>query len=163
MKKNIILVFAALLLIASCGEKKESKKQLLRPPAIALSAQDTIQIMEKVKAYDALFKANRMSEAAEMLYFVRNDSIFPLTQEKKEAFVKGISTFHIYDTKIDYLIVRDELNNEVCIISQIIEDGNIRERKGITKFFFNPVKKDGMWYLTVRDKYAEGVNNPYAR
>ena len=32
---------------------------------------------------------------------------------------------------------------------------------GVTHFSLNPVLKDGTWYLTVRDKDAEGVENYY--
>ena len=101
------------------------------------------------------------THAAEQLYFVRNDSIFPLDNEKKEGFIKGLSIFHIYDTKVEGLIIRDAMNNEVCVTLQIMKDGDIKQNKGVTKFYLNPVKINGTWYMTLRDKKAEGVMKPY--
>ena len=46
---------------------------------------------------------------------------------------------------------------------QIQENGNISENIGTISMSLNPVYKDGEWYLTLYDKYAEGVEDIYAR
>lgn len=162
MKKIFIILPLIAVILASCSsKKKEQETVFLRPPSITLCAQDTIDIMKQVEDYVALFGKNKLEEASQKLYFVRNDSVFPLTKEKKEGFVKGLSTFHIYKSKVEHLIIRNELNNEVSVILQVIENGDIDKGVGITRFFLNPVKVNNKWYITLRDKYAEGVARPY--
>ena len=90
-----------------------------------------------------------------------NDTINLLDEQRKNDFVKGLSIFNIYDAKIKHMILRSEYNNEVCVLMQVLKDGNIEENKGVTKFYFNPVKIDGIWYITIRDMHAKGVNKAY--
>lgn len=161
MKKYILTMAVCAMTLVSCKDEKPKKRLYLCPPAIELTQQDTTDIMQKVEAYVSLFGENRLKDAAEQLYFVRNDSIFPLDNEKKEGFIKGLSIFHIYDTKVEGLIIRDAMNNEVCVTLQIMKDGDIKQNKGVTKFYLNPVKINGKWYMTLRDKKAEGVMKPY--
>jgi len=159
--KKLLFMMMLVALVASCTEKKETKKRFLRPPSITLNAQDTTEIRQKVESHLALLEQKKIKELAEILYYVKNDSIFPLDEKRKADFIKGLSIFNIYDTKVKHLIIRSEYNNEVCVLMQILKDGNIEENKGVTKFYFNPVKIDGVWYITIRDKNAQGVNKAY--
>lgn len=161
MSKKLFLLMLLAVSLASCTEKKEPKKNILRPPSIALSSQDTTEINQKIEAHLSLLKEKKLEEMADMLYYMDNDSISLLDDTRKENFVKGLSVFNIYDAKVKHLIIRSEYNNEVCVLLQIIKDGDISKNKGVTKFYFNPVKIDGVWYITVRDKYAKGVSKSY--
>ena len=53
---------------------------------------------------------------------------------------------------------------EACYISQSAISQQIQSLEkeiGVTTLTLNPVVKDGKWYLTIRDKHAEGVKDVY--
>ena len=144
MKKYLSLVALCLLLLASCGDKKKEtgpQNQYLRPVTLDLSSKD--------------------EAASQMLYRVENDSIKPLTNKEREDFVKAMKHFTIYACELSEFTIRTEKNNEMKLKVQIIENGDMENNIGVTHFSLNPVLKDGTWYLTVRDKDAEGVENYY--
>lgn len=151
----------AIAMLASCSNNKKEKEQFLIPPSIALTKQDTINIMEQVKAYVAQIDGKHYEDAADMLYTLNNDTLVPLTAEQKKKYIMGLNSFNIYATEVVGPIIRSEKNNEVCIKAQIMENGDIKNDVGITRFYLNPVQKDGKWYLTLRDHHQEGVDNPY--
>lgn len=159
--KKLLFMMLLTAFLAACTEKKENKKLFLRPPSITLSSQDTIEIRQKVESHISLLKEKKLDELADILYYVDNDTINLLDEQRKNDFVKGLSIFNIYDAKIKHMILRSEYNNEVCVLMQVLKDGNIEENKGVTKFYFNPVKIDGIWYITIRDMHAKGVNKAY--
>ena len=162
MKKNLLLLILLAVVMASCTENKETKKLFLRPPSITLSAQDTTEINQKIQTHISLLKENKLNELADILYYLQEDNtINSLNEEQKASFVKGMSLFKIYDVKIKHLIIRSEYNNELCATLKIKEDGDFEKNYGVTKFYFNPVKIDGVWYITIRDKKSKGVERAY--
>lgn len=164
MKKYLSLVALCLLLLASCGDKKKEtgpQNQYLRPVTLDLSSKDTVQIRQLVDNYVQAFSDNNFEAASQMLYRVENDSIKPLTDKEREDFVKAMKHFTIYACELSEFTIRTEKNNEMKLKVQIIENGDLENNIGVTHFSLNPVLKDGTWYLTVRDKDAEGVENYY--
>lgn len=165
MDKVRIFLFGILaLLFVSCnnGSKKaEEKMPYLNPPTIELTQQDTLEIQSLTDAFVSMFRNNDLRSAAEMLFNVVDDEVIPYTEEQKSSFADHLSIFHIYDCRQTSLIIRSELNNEVAVVAQILPDGDIYNNKGVTKFVLNPVRKQGVWYLTVRDMEAEGVERVY--
>ena len=67
----------------------------------------------------------------------------------------------VYAVRTTSFILRSDKNNDVKLTVQIDENGDIDKNIGTISFSLNPVYKDGNWYLTVLDKYAEGVENIY--
>ena len=166
MKKFLSLVMICLLLLCSCGKKKQQdddygRSKYLRPVTMELSEHDTLQIMEQEKEYMASFSKNDFETASHMLYNVHNDSVSLLPEKARKEFVRAMQNFTVYDCKVSEFILREEKNNEVKLAVQIIKDGNLETGEGVTHFSLNPVRKDNTWYLTVLDENAEGVANAY--
>lgn len=170
MKKNILvlpLVALLILVMAACsGDKNQHKiasnnTDYLRPASIQYTAQDTAAIQNLVDKYLEYFDKKDFAAASELLYTLRNDSIFPLTSAERDGFVKAMSTFDFYASKQKSFILRSEKNNEVKILMQIIESGDIDKEEGVTTFSLNPVLVEGQWYLTLLNENAEGVENIY--
>lgn len=166
MNKFISLAFVCLLLLVSCGQKKDknegySRSKYLRPVTLDLTEHDTLQITELVKEYMASYSKNDFETASRMLYYVHNDSVSLLPEKKRKEFVRAMQNFTVYDCKVSSFIIRDEKDNEVQLAVQIMKDGNLDKGEGITHFSLNPVLKDNTWYLTVLDENAEGVANAY--
>lgn len=165
MKKYLSLAAVCLMLFAACGgdKKKETgpQNQYLRPVTLDLTEKDTVQVRQLVDNYVQAFANNDFETASQMLYRVENDSVKPLTAEEREDFVKAMKNFTIYACELSEFTIRTEKNNEMKLKVQIIENGDMENNIGVTHFSLNPVQKDGIWYLTVRDKEAEGVEDYY--
>lgn len=122
---------------------------------------DTTTISKQGDEYLQLFRNRNFAGCADLLYEVRNDSIFPLSDTKKAEYVNAMSNLPIYDAKMTAITLRDRKNNALRLTVQIIESGDLSKEIGVTHFFLNPVLKDGKWYLTLLDENAEGVEKIY--
>lgn len=148
------------------GCKSDKKKdplrsEYLRPASIEYSGKDSSEIKALVDNYVENFKNKNFQATASMLYRLRNDSILPLSEQDKQKYIDAYSQMPIYDCAVKGIILRSDKNNEVQVSVQISPNGSIDEEKGVTTFCLNPVLKDGKWYLTLLDEYADGVESVY--
>ncbi len=159
--KYITILILVLTVFISCGKKKESKKEYIRPASMYYSKQDTIDINSLVDQYLVYFKEKNLEAAADMLYFVRHDSILPLDEARRQRFMNLYKLFPVYDAKQKSFILNSDRNNMVRVVFQVSKDGDMDNEQGTMHFTLNPVVKDGKWYLTLFDPDAEGVEDVY--
>lgn len=136
--------------------------EYLRPASMYYSPEDTTDIRELVNMYVENLKAKNFEANAEMLYTVRNDSAIAYSDEQKQNYVKALSHIRIYDCKVNSFLLRSDKNNEIGILMQIVESGDLNKGIGVTTLSLNPVKIGDKWFLTLLDKNAEGVEDVYA-
>lgn len=160
---GLMACMAAAILLGSCKKEKKytAEEEFIRPASMIYSSQDSADINTLVDEYIALFKDKNFATAAEMLYTFRSDSVFPLTKEAKEGYVKAYEHMPIYDCRKEAFVLRSDRNNEVRLAIQVMESGNIDKNVGVTRTSLNPVKVGDKWYLTLLDKDAEGVKDVY--
>ena len=127
------------------------------------SGKDSSDIKTLVENYVSALKSKNIEAAANMLYFVRNDSIFPITDNDRKGFTALYSSMPILDGKATTLILRSALNNEARVVVKVKEDGDIDRNIGTTTISLNPVQIAGKWYLTLLDKSAQGVADVYEK
>lgn len=127
------------------------------------SGKDSSDIKTLVENYVSALKSKNIEAAANMLYFVRNDSIFPITDNDRKGFTALYSSMPILDCKATTLILRSALNNEARIVVKLKEDGDIDRNIGTTTISLNHVQIEGKWYLTLLDKSAQGVEDVYEK
>ncbi len=154
---SYFLLLITLFLLASCHEKKVAEAPDLSLPVFEFSNEDSLAISNLADQYMAYFKEGDYEGAIHLLNIVRNDSILPLPAEQAEGFKKAMSLLPIVDCSLKDLVLYSNRDNELRIALQISEDGDMQTGKGCINFFLNPVEKDGRWFLTLRDEYAEGV------
>lgn len=159
-KFYILILIISACVFASC-KNKQRKEILLRPASMVFTDKDTTTISKQGDEYLQLFRNRNFAGCADLLYEVRNDSIFPLSDAKKAEYVDAMSNLPIYDAKMTAITLRDRKNNALRLTVQIIESGDLSKEIGVTHFFLNPVLKDGKWYLTLLDENAEGVEKIY--
>lgn len=156
--KYLLIAFLALPLVFSCTDKKPtSEVDENGLPVFEFSNQDSTNIMSLANDYMTFFGQQNYEAASDMLYIVRNDSIFPLDNEQRNGFVQAMKVLPVYGTALKELKLYSDRDNELRIAVQVSEDGNLETEKGTINFMLNPVQVEGRWYLTLRDKYAEGV------
>jgi len=155
MKKNSVLVVMtlALLMLASCGKKEKSFKELeetyLPKPEMTLTASDTANVKALTEHYMKLIEDREIEDAIGMLYYLDKDSVKPLRpdQAKNQRFilnhVKGV------EYTLDYLKFRTEKDCEARFTIKLFEPkpGNTKPNK--VSMTLNPVRMEGKWYLTV--------------
>lgn len=163
--KYITIIVLVLTVFISCGKQKKENdgriSEYIRPASMYYSKQDTADIRNLVNQYLSYFKAKDLEAAADMLYFVRHDSILPLDQERRSRFINLYKMFPVYDAKEKSFDLMSDRNNQIKIMFQIQKDGDLMKEQGVMSFSLNPVVKDGKWYLTLYDKDAEGVEDIY--
>lgn len=166
MKLKVFTICMLCMTVTFVGCKSDKKKdplrsEYLRPASIDYSGKDSSEIKALVDNYVENFKNKNFQATASMLYTMRNDSILPLSEQDKQKYIDAYSQMPVYDCAVKGIILRSDKNNEVQVSVQISPNGSIDEEKGVTTFCLNPVLKDGKWYLTLLDEYADGVESVY--
>jgi hypothetical protein len=157
-----LMALCGVLTVSSCKKKQYTpKEEFLRPATMQYSKADTSNIDALVNQYAAYIKNKDFKNAAEMLYEVHNDSVKPLSKEKKLGFINAYSHMPIYASRLNSFTLRSDKNNQIDILVQIIKNGDLDKGIGVTTISLNPVTKKGKWYLTLLDKNAEGVEDVY--
>ncbi len=162
--KYFTILVLVLTLLVSCGKNKKNDQnynEYIRPASMYYSKQDTIDINNLVGQYLTYFKEKNLEAAADMLYFVRHDSILPLDEVRRQKFINAYKLFPVYDAQQKSFILNSDRNNNIRIVFQVYKDGDIDSEQGTMHFSLNPVVKDGKWFLTLFDPDAEGVEDIY--
>ncbi|MDO5527034.1 MAG: hypothetical protein Q4F85_13230 [Prevotella sp.] len=162
-KKFFAIAALAAVVLTGCKDKPKqvNSNELLRPASMYFSHNDSASIKELVNTYVENMRNKNFEANAELLYTVHHDSIFPYTDEQKAKYLEACSHFNFYDCRLKSLILRSDKNNEAAILVQIIKSGSLDKEEGVTTLSLNPVKIGDSWYLTLLDKYAEGVEEIY--
>lgn len=165
MSKKIFSVLAlAVFLLAGCHESKRkapSEELILRPASMDYTHQDSVQIRQLVDTYISCLTSHDIESVCDMLYFVRNDSLLPLTDHRRKGLSQMLAQLPIYDCEMKSMILRSDKNNAVQLSLRITEEEDEQKGAGFMNMSINPVYKEGNWYLTILDKDAEGVYEIY--
>ncbi len=159
MKK--ILYFAlffisASLAISSCSTKSEQTSGPSSHDAFvaSLSSADTAEVLNLCQEFFSKLTSGNKDAAIGMLS-LSNDSgiILPMTDEKIQSLTKQFTLFPVLDNHlVDYTFgdAADNLMRFKVVFSKD-EQGN----EDAINFGLNPIRKDGKWYLTVRNASAK--------
>ncbi len=126
-------------------------------PVFVFNNQDSLDINELAVAYVNFVNSSDYEAAADLLYFVRNDSVLPISNEQRQGYLVAMRSLPILGCAQKELELYSDRDNKLRISLLINENGNLAEDKGTINFFLNPVKNEDKWYLTLLDKHAEGV------
>ncbi len=152
-----IFVGVVLLSFVACGGKKNQEAEETGLPVFHFEQKDSDQIRLLAKDYVDRFNSGDLQGAADMLFFVRNDSVLPMSAKQRQGFLEAMKQFTQYGCEQKELKLYSDRDNELRVAVKMAEDGDFETGAGTTNLFLNPVLKDGKWYLTLRDQYAEGV------
>ncbi len=154
-----ILALAAIavpLCLCSCtGEKKdgESAKVDLNLPTMTLDSQDTIIVDQLSTEFIEHLKAQEYSDAISMLYYLDPDSsIVPLPRNLAIRQEQIFRTFPVLDYHFESIRFRTETDCQVKF--NITFSHNAEGQDYTTSLYLQPIRRDGQWYLTVRDSSA---------
>ncbi len=150
-----------MLCFGACRQSGKKESPYLRPASIDYSGQDTTEILNLTNKFVTFLTQHDFYGAVDMLYQYKDNKAQPFVGSQRDSVVNGISSIPIYDCKLNRIILRDNVNNEIALLVKLVPGGDIEDGIGVSKFFLNPVLVDGKWYLTLLDTNAEGYHKSY--
>lgn len=171
MKKIQILFFsvsASLFLTgcSGCGSDVQTRRQPvsteeLLPPHLDFSNDDSMAVQTLASQYLEAFSAKDYETAVGMLFKYENDTVRSLTAKERNSYLKTMRQLPNFGSKLKGMMLRNENNNRLMYVMQVIPNGNLDTEEGVMKFYLNPVMKNGEWFLTLLDMEQEGTEDIY--
>lgn len=155
MKKLIVILAAICVSFSfySCKKKEKFRYEEILEFRSTLSGEDTTQMLKLCD--DAMLELkNRQFDKVLSNMYEYNDStkeVKPLSPETAKSYRNTFETFPVLDYHRQYYSFLVEGCNDVkytVIFATAEQTGTGEPAK--TAFMFNPVKKDGQWYLCVK-------------
>lgn len=155
------LALIGLIFVSSCKTDKEHSSTDVadyeQSVVFTFTSDDSLAIDALADQYISLYNSGDFNSAAQMLYTVHNDSILPLSEKERTSFISAMSKLPQFGFQKKELVLKNDLDNRVRIAMLMDPSGSLEDEVGTVNVFLNPVKIRGEWFLTLFDKYAEGV------
>jgi hypothetical protein len=149
----LAVIAIPLCLLCSCnGEKKDGGNAdvNLNGPLMTLDSQDTIIVDQLSTEFIEHLKNNEYEDAVSMLYYLHPDSsIVPLPRNMAIRQEQIFRTFPVLDYQFESIRFRTETDCQVKF--NIVFSRNAEGKDYTTSLYLQPIRRDGQWYLTVRD------------
>lgn len=158
-----IILLVAVLIASSCSKKKQNNLQELQekylPKAeMALTKQDSIEVLNLTEHYLQLIKENNLDDAIGMLYYLRGDSLMELPKELADGHRMMLKRIKGIRYEINHLTFIDEKNSEVKYKVTLFDRKKGDTRPNEIAGYVKPVRRDGKWYLTIANTMTESNN-----
>lgn len=142
-------------MVTSCGESHNKKSLSPIDEKMefinGLTGKDTVEVMTKSKKCMDILKSGRIRDAIGMLHQLNEDTgeIYPISDEQRERLEARFAIFPVIDYEVESFTFVSEKDNEI-IYRIIFEEKIADEAPATIRFQWSPVKKNGVWYLTVK-------------
>lgn len=157
-----VVMSLALLMLASCGEKKKQEVKLPVDPRMdqqmSRTSKDTTMLLDMTKKFLETLKNNDIDGALSQLYEVKNNNVMPLSAEREKEIRKTLATFPVLSYQIDELLLYSDSDTEVRYTIEFFEKPKGDNRPNTIRCSVNPTRVGGTWYLTIA-KVAQENNN----
>lgn len=157
MKLRFILFVLVLGFTFLSCRNNQDKNSYIPPAAMEYSGQDTSEVMALVNKYIECLNTQDYDGMVDMLYLFKDNRIHAYEGTQRDSVKHGLQQIPVYAAKLHSFKLRSNVNNEVGILIQLLEDGDLDNEVGVSKLYLNPVIIDGKWYLTLLDLNADGV------
>jgi hypothetical protein len=145
-----------LFLFTSCTDKEKKGPDIIinvQGPLMTLDSQDTLIVTEMATEFIEFLKGRDYKSAIAMLYYLDPDSaLIPLPRNLAIRQEQIFRTFPVLDYKLEGIQFRTETDCQVKYrITFFEKDGPDDPRNNTTGLYLMPMRREGQWYLTVRD------------
>lgn len=139
-------VFATI--ICSCKNSSEMKSVVSEKQFTAtLTNRDTVDVISLSSLCLTVLK-NDIDSAMNYIYYIKNDTLIPLSDEKRIFLKNSFLSYPIKKIMLDTLIFNTEVDN---IVRYNIVYDNGGSFPITQRFIFNPIKIESAWYLTLKE------------
>lgn len=144
------------LLVTGCsdGSKNASKQAAVSAPDMVLSANDTATVQRLTNDFLELIMSGNVEDAVNSLYVLNGEEVSPLPEEQKEGFREVWNAFDIKGYAIKSFTFNSETDTEVSY-ALYLKDPVTTKNPPCINGLIQPVRRDGVWYITLAN--AEGV------
>lgn len=158
MKKILSIVFVSFLFsvaLSSCSSKQEQKEGPSAHDVFvsSLTAADTTEVINLCQEFFNKLTAGDQESALGMLSASDEaGEVLPLSEEKLQSLKKQFTLFPVLDNHLVDFKFGDAADNLMRFKVVFAKDEQGKE--DAINFGLNPIRKDGKWYLTVRNSTA---------
>lgn len=159
MKKILYFVLffiSSSLIVSSCSSKSDKQEGASAHDSFvaSLSSADTTEVLNLCQDFFAKLAAGNKEAAIGMLS-LSNDSglISSMTDEKAQSLIKQFTLFPVLDNHLVDYTFGDAADNLVRF--KVVFSKDEQGKEDAINFGLNPIRKDGKWYLTVRNASAK--------
>ena len=148
----LVAISAPLFLFSCVGEKKDggSVKEDINMPRMTLDSQDTIIVDQLATEFIEHLKNKEYEDAISMLYYLHPDSsIVPMPRNLAIRQEQIFRTFPVLDYRFESIRFRTETDCQVKFNITFARSAEGEDRT--TSLYLQPIRRDGQWYLSVRD------------
>lgn len=148
-----VVMALALIIVASCGDKKKKETILPADPRMdqrmVRTSKDTMMLLDMTKKFLETLKNNDIDGAMSQLYEVKDNKVMPLSEERSKEIRRSLTTFPVLSYKIDELLLYSDSDTEVRYTIEFFEKPKGDNRPNTIKCSVNPTRVGGNWYLTI--------------
>lgn len=160
IKKSIfaLSILCGLLIgLAACSPKGSHSATEEVEPAIEYTSADSIEILSLSTEYARLFASHQLDSTAAMLYTYHDNEVTPLSDDKRQDYTDAMKDIPVLSCQLEDIDLRSYTNNKVRF-AVLVGNQGLGGNSSLIFMNLNPVKVGDSWYLTIFDKYAEGVD-----
>lgn len=117
----------------------------------SLTQNDTTIVLELGTNIMELLKKNKIDEALDLLYMIKDYQLYRLDSDKKESLKNRFKMFPVLDYKYENISFISQGMNDIKYTVTFLPESVNNNSKTIV-LMFNPVKVNGNWYFTVKEK-----------
>lgn len=156
--KNLFCSFIFVLFIcfgiSSCSTKQENGISSHDSFVSSLSSADTTEVINLCQEFFTKLATGDKESALSMLSLSTDSGdVLPMSEEKLKSLTKQFSLFPVLDQHLVDFKFGDAGDNLMRFKVVFAKDENGNE--DAINFGLNPIRKDGKWYLTVRNATAK--------
>ena len=148
-----VVMALALLVVASCSDKKKPEAKLPVDPRMdqqmLRTSKDTTMLLDMTKKFLETLKKNDIDGAISQLYEVKDNKVMPLSAEREKELRKNFANFPVLSYQIDELLLYSDSDTEVRYTIEFFEKPKGDKRPNTIKCSVNPTRVGGNWYLTI--------------
>lgn len=156
MKKIIISSLLSLLCLffTFCGNKNSKSASEVDNVDEIVSSVEITEVIEKTNLCMDYLEEEDLDRALDLLFEITSGGkVVKLDDQQKSEFVKRFKMFPVLSYKLESFSFDGDFDNSVTYSTVFFEKDENDKIPNTIAVVFNPVKIDGEWYLTLKNKH----------
>ena len=147
----VILSFVGISVLTSCSKKQEKSEPSAHDQFVAsLTTADTTEVLNMCQEFfTKLSQGDKEGAIAMLSLSTDSGEVIAMTDEKIQQLTRQFTMFPVLDNHLVEYTFGDAADNLMKFKVVFAKDEQGKE--DAINFGLNPIRKDGKWYLTVRN------------
>lgn len=151
----IVLSIVSISVLSSCSKRQEKAEKNAHDLFVAsLTSADTAEVLNMCQEFfSKLSQGDKESAFAMLSLSSDSGEVIAMTEEKIQQLTRQFTMFPVLENHLVEYTFGDAADNLMKYKVVFAKDENGKEEA--INFGLNPIRKDGKWYLTVRNASAQ--------